>query len=89
MTELQTVLLFGFANPIAVAMAFWLGRSADQPQKSVIGGFLGGLIAVLLAAAAASVGWIKLLPRSYSGVFVCAFAVGMLAAWLGYRTRRR
>ena len=89
MTELQTVLLMGLANPAAIAAAFMLGRSADQPQKAVIGGFLGGIVAVAVAAGAAGLGSIKLLPRSYSGVFVCAFVLGIFAALAGHMTRRR
>jgi hypothetical protein len=86
--ELWSLLLWTLLNPAAVAVAFFIGRRADQVQKIIVAAFAAGAAGVL-------VGW--LLPllglpgpgrKSLAGLFAFCFAYGLLWGWIGFRTRR-
>ena len=84
------VILIGALNPVAIAAAFFLGRAADQPQKLIVAAFAGafaGSVALWIAT------FIGLLPArgmgGEAGAFVVQFLLGLIWAWLGFRTQPR
>jgi len=91
MIELQpfhplSVILIALLNPVAIAVAFLMGRAADQWQKLIVAAFasaFAGSIAIWVAA------FIGLLPTrgigGEAGVFVAQFLFGLIWAFIGYR----
>ena len=83
-----TVFLVALLNPIAIAVAFYMGRDANQWQKLIVAGF-----------ASACVGFLTLFVLIYfrliiakgfgapTGVFVVQFVLGLVWAFIGYRMR--
>ena len=86
---LRTILLLALLNPAAWVVGAMLGRRADQPQKLVIAGFVGGIAGVALAWALMALGLVDPAYRLLAGVFIASAAIATLAAWLGWRTRAR
>lgn len=91
MIELQpfdpvSVVLVALFNPVAIAVAFLMGRAADQWQKLIVAAF---------AAAFAGSGFVWLLAfvgllpvrgiGGEAGVFVAQFLFGLVLAGIGYR----
>lgn len=95
MTGLQpfdpvSVFLIAALNPVVIAVAFLMGRAADQWQKLIVAGFAAALAGSIFVWMAALTG---ILPAKgiggEAGVFVFEFLLGMLWAWVGFKTRRR
>lgn len=84
---IRTILLLALLNPAAWAVGAMLGRRADQPQKVVIAGFVGGLAGAAFAWALMAVGLVAPAYRLLAGVFIASAAVGTLGAWIGWRTK--
>lgn len=87
--ELKDVLLLAVMNPAAIIAGFLVGRRADQVQKLVVAGFVAGAAGVLFAGLLMLTGLHPPAVRLLSGVFVAAFAVGMVTGWIGFTTRRK
>lgn len=88
---LASVLLFGALNPATIAVAFVMGRKADQAAKLLIAAFAAALAGAgllwlgtkLQIAALATPG------RAAAGIFVTGFLFALFWAALGYATTRR
>ena len=79
------VLLFSLLNPVVIAVAIYMGSSADQPQKIPIAGFaaaLAGAVALYLVT------YVRIVPArgigNEAGIFVLQFLLGIGWAALGY-----
>ena len=86
--EFRDILTLALLNPVTVIAGFLIGRRADQPQKIVIAGFVGALAGTAFA-------WVLIMlrltsagPRLLVGIFIVGLAAGILAAWLGWRSRK-
>lgn len=88
---LYETLLFAILNPATIAVAFWLGRLADQKAKLLIAAF-GGAFAgfvVLYFAALFGIWDAPRLGRAAAGVFVVSLVAGLFYAAIGYFFFRR
>lgn len=82
------ILLVALLNPVAIAVAFYMGRDANQWQKLVVAAF-----------ASACAGFLFLYVLIYfriviakgfgapTGVFVVQVLLGLIWAYIGYRFR--
>jgi hypothetical protein len=89
--DLKSVLLTGLLNPAVIAIAYWLGRNADQGQKLPVAAFaaaLAGSVLVYLAARLDIAGLSGLAP-SAAGIFTIQFLAGLAWAYLGQRQAQR
>ena len=95
MAEIQpfdplTLVLIALLNPVVIAVAFVMGRKADQWQKIPIAAFAASFAGFILYWLVAAVG---LLPihalGGEAGVVVLQFVFGLVWAGLGYRLRAR
>jgi hypothetical protein len=84
-----TLLLIAALNPVVIAVAFAMGRSADEWRKLIVAAFAASLAGFLLYWLAAEVG---LMPVHALGgeaaVLLMQMLFGLLWAALGYITRR-
>jgi hypothetical protein len=89
--DLNVVLLTALLNPVAIAVAFWMGRSADQWQKLPVAAFAAsaaGTAAVYLAARL-GVPALAGTMRAQAGIFTAQLVFSVAWAAAGYRLRRR
>ena len=88
--SLLTVLLFALLNPAAIAVAFWMGRKADQVAKLAIAAFAGAAAgtALLWLAALVRIPFVATPSRAAAGIFAvqCVLCFGW--AYAGYATRQ-
>lgn len=86
---LMTLFLYAVLNPATIAVAFWLGRKADQPGKLLIAAFAGAIagVAVLYFGALLHVGMASMLGRGAVGVFIVSLLAGLIYAFIGYRLK--
>ncbi len=95
MTGLQpfdpfSLVLIAAFNPVVIAVAFLMGRAADQWQKLIVAAFAAALAGSVLV-------WIltfsTVLPAKgvggEAGVFVLQFLLGIFWSWIGFKTRGR
>ena len=77
-------------NPAAIAVAYLMGRRADQPAKLGIAAFAGAIagIGLLWIFARLRVPFAIDTARAAAGVFVMTLPFGVAWAWLGRRTTR-
>jgi hypothetical protein len=89
--ELEAVLLTALLNPGVIAVAFWMGSSADQWQKLPIAAFAGALVgsALIYIAVRLGITGVAGVGRAAAGVFIAQFVFGLVWASLGYHFRRR
>ena len=84
-----TLVLISLLNPAVIAVAFWMGRRADQWQKLIVAAFAASLSGFILYWLAAELG---LLPIHALGgeaaILLMQIFLGLLWASLGYATRR-
>lgn len=84
------LLVIALLNPAVVAVAIYMGRSADQWQKLPVAGFVAALAGSALVWLAARTG---LLPArgvgGEGGLFVLQFVLGLAWATAAYRLGRR
>ncbi len=75
-------------NPAAIAVAFALGRKADQPAKLGIAAFAGAVAGIALLWLAARLHFSLAIDtaRAAAGVFVMTLPFGAAWAWLGRPT---
>jgi hypothetical protein len=84
-----TLVLISLLNPAVIAVAFYMGRRADQWQKLIVAAFAASLAGFILYWLAADLG---LLPVHALGgeaaILLMQLLLGLLWASLGYATRR-
>lgn len=82
------VVLIAALNPVVIVVAVLMGRAADQWQKLVVAAFAAALTGSVLVWIATAIG---VLPAKgvggEAGVFVAEFLLGLVWAWIGFRTR--
>ncbi|NJO34577.1 MAG: hypothetical protein HC869_17045 [Rhodospirillales bacterium] len=85
--ELKVVLLTALLNPAVIAVAFWMGGTADQWQKVPVAAFAGAVAGSVLVYLAVRVGMpgIVGVGRAAAGVFIAQFLFGLIWAALGFR----
>jgi glycerol uptake facilitator-like aquaporin len=85
---LRTVMLFALLNPAAIAVAFWMGRKADQTAKLIIAAFAGAAAgtALLWLAAFLRLSFAATPGRAAAGIFAVQCIACLAWAWAGYRT---
>jgi hypothetical protein len=88
--DLNVVLLTALLNPVAVVVAVWMGRGADQWQKLPVAAFAAALagtaayyFAIRLGVAAAAG-----TARAVAGIFIAQFVFALAWAYAGYRFMR-
>jgi hypothetical protein len=86
--DLKDVLLLALANPATIAVAYWLGRRADQGAKIVVAGFIGGLAGVAFAGLLMMLGIVAPKVRLLSGIFVAAGLAALVWASIGFTVRK-
>jgi hypothetical protein len=89
--DLKSVVLAALLNPAVIAIAFWMGRNADQWQKLPVAAFAAALVGSLLLYLPTRLDMLGLggLGRAAAGVFTTQFLVGLAWAYLGRRWGRR
>jgi hypothetical protein len=89
--DLKSVLLTALFNPVLVAVAFWMGRCADEGQKVVLAAFVGAAAGsvVIYAADRLGVAAVSGVTRAAAGVFTAQFLIGLVWAAIGYQFARR
>ena len=84
-----TLVLISLLNPVVIAVAFYMGRRADEPQKIVVAAFAAAIAGFILYWLVAAVG---LLPIHALGgeaaILLMQFLIGFVWAGLGYWLRR-
>ena len=81
-----SVVLVALFNPLVIAVAFMMGRDADQWQKLIVAAFAASCAGFLLIYALAYVRIIAVQGfGAPTGVFVLQFLFALVWAWLGYR----
>ena len=85
----MTLFWIALLNPVAIVVAFVMGRKADQWQKLIVAAFAASLCGVGLYWLAAQLG---LLPIHALGgeaaILLLQFLFGLVWATIGYKTRR-
>jgi hypothetical protein len=89
--DLKSVVLAALLNPAVIAIAFWMGRNADQWQKLPVAAFAAALVgsAILYLATRLNMLGLSGLGRAAAGVFTTQFLVGLAWAYLGWCWGRR
>ena len=85
----RTLVLISLFNPVVIAVAFLMGRRADQWQKVVVAAFAASLAGFILYWLVAEVGLMPI--RALGGeaaILVLQFLLGLAWASLGYSLRR-
>jgi hypothetical protein len=84
-----TLVLISLFNPAVIAVAFWMGRRADQWQKLIVAAFAASLAGFILYWLVAELG---LLPIHALGgeaaILLMQLLLGFVWAGLGYLLRR-
>ena len=85
--NLWGVLAWSAFNPAMIAVAYFMGRHADQTAKLGIAAFASALagVALLWLAARLHVSFAIDTARAAAGVFVVSLGFGAVWAWVGRR----
>lgn len=86
---LVTVLLFAALNPLTIAIAYLLGRKADQPAKVLIAAFAGALAgaALLWLGTLLRIQVLATPGRAAAGIFAAGIIFALIPAAIGYARR--
>jgi hypothetical protein len=85
-----TLVLLALLNPAVIAVAFWMGRHADQWQKLPVAAFAASLAGFVLFWLATFFGVLVVGSQGgASGVVMLQFVFGLVWAGLGYWVGRR
>ena len=89
--DLNVVLLTALLNPVAIAVAFWMGCSADQWQKIPVAAFAASAAgtAAVYVAARLGVPGAATTVRAEAGIFIAQLVPGLVWAAAGYGFARR
>ena len=80
-----TLILIALLNPATIAVAFQMGRKADQPQKLIVAALAAALAGFLLYWVAAFVGLIKVHALGgEAGMILVQTVAGLVWASIGY-----
>lgn len=83
-----TVLLVAVLNPVTIAVAFFMGREADQWQKLIVAAFAATCAGFLFLFALAYVQIVHIKGfGTTSGVFLAQFFFALVWAFVGYKMR--
>lgn len=84
--NVKELLAYAALNPATIAVAFWMGRKADEKPKILIAAFAGAIAGVALLYVATSLRlWdAPMLGRAAAGVFAASLVCGIVYGWLGY-----
>ena len=86
----KTLVLLSLLNPAVIAVAFYMGRTADQWQKIPVAAFAASCAGFVLFWLATFFGFIVVNSSGgASGIMVLQFLFGLVWAGLGYWTNRR
>ncbi len=94
MIELQpfdpyTIVLVALLNPVTIALAFFMGRGANQWQKIIVAAFAAACAGFLLIYVLAFFRIVAVQGfGAPTGVFVAQFVFGLVWAGLGYAMSR-
>lgn len=81
----KTLVLLAALNPAVIAIAFMMGRRADQWQKLIVAGFAASLAGFLLYWVGGQVGLIKVHALGgEAAIFMLQFVFAILWAAVGY-----
>jgi hypothetical protein len=84
-----TLFLIALFNPAVIAVAFLMGRRADQWQKLIVAAFAASLCGFVLYWLAAEVGLLPIHALGGEvGIVVLQFFFGLVWASVGYLLRR-
>lgn len=85
------MLLTALLNPAVIAVAFLMGRGADQWQKLPVAAFAAAAVGSVLVFVAVWLGTpgVVGVGRAAAGVFTAEFLFGLVWAYLGFRFGRR
>jgi hypothetical protein len=87
--EPGTLVLIALLNPVAIVVAFLMGRRADQWQKIIVAAFAASLCGFALYWIVAAVGLMPIHALGgEAGIVLMQFVFGLAWAALGYWTRR-
>lgn len=85
-----TLLLIALLNPVAIAVAFLLGRRADQWQKIFVAAFAGALAGFVFYWLVVAAGIVRVHALGgEAAVVVLQFFFGIVWAAIGYRFFRK
>jgi hypothetical protein len=89
--SLWAIVAWASLNPAMIAVAYLMGRRADQPAKLGIAAFAGAIVGVgfLWLAARLQLGFATDVARGAVGVFMTSLPFGVAWAWLGQSRRGR
>ncbi len=84
--NLLELVLYAVLNPATIAVAFWLGRKADEKSKILIAAFAGAAagFALLYVATYFQIWAAPMLGRAAAGVFAASLVAGLVYGWIGY-----
>lgn len=86
----QTLVLLSLLNPAVIAVAFWMGRNADQWQKIIVAAFAASLAGFVLFWFGTLTGVLIVGSQGgAAGVVMLQFVFGLIWATLGYFSKRR
>jgi hypothetical protein len=88
---LVTVLACAALNPATIAIAYLMGRRADQPAKILIAAFVAALAgaAVLWVGTLLRVSFLATPGRAAGGIFAVGLIFALAIAALGYAQRNK
>ncbi|MFM1814438.1 MAG: hypothetical protein RLZ98_1133 [Pseudomonadota bacterium] len=83
-----TVVLVALLNPVVIAVAFLMGRNADQWQKLLIAAFAASLAGFLLFWVVTFLGIVRVKGfGGEAGIVLAQFLFGLVWAGIGFWTR--
>ena len=74
-----------------IAVAFLMGRKADEKPKILIAAFAGAVagVALIYFAALLRLWDAPMLARASAGIFAASLVTGVVYGWIGYATAKR
>ena len=84
--NLTELLLYAALNPATIAVAFKMGRKADEKPKILIAAFAGAIagVALLYVAALFRIWDAPTLGRAAAGSFAASLVAGLIYGWIGF-----
>lgn len=84
------LIAYAALNPATVAVAFWMGRQANEKPKILIAAFAGAVAGIVLIyfAALLQIWDAPELGRAGGGIFAASLIAGLLYGWIGFATRK-
>ena len=85
------LLAYAALNPATIAVAFLMGRKADEKPKILIAAFAGAVagVALIYFAALLRLWDAPMLARASAGIFAASLITGAVYGWIGYATAKR